>query len=423
MLVIGRGVNGSLMHDPSLPTTLLSAQLRRYASRVTPTPRSTPSDATHTGHHHPGPAGPPGGRAHGHGHGHSHEQAEEDHHHDHAHGSGWWGRVKHALLPHSHDHTEAIQTAQQASAIGIRAAWISLAGMGATAVLQIVIVWLSGSMALLADTVHNLGHLATTIPLIIAFRLGRRGPTRQYSYGFRRAEDLVGLLIGAVIALSAGLIIWESIRALTTQPDMTHLGWVLSAAVVGAAGNEIVARYRIRAGRRIGSAALIAEGQHARTDALTSLAVILGVLGAWVGLPWVDPAIGLVIAAVVIAVLIGSMRTVVRRLMDGIETGTLDRVEATAAAVPGVRAVDQARARWSGHRLEAELTITIDQDLTITTGHEIARAVQDALRQHVPHLHQATVSLTPAAPGPTGKGPDEPPAVPVPSAGGVRRPR
>lgn len=374
------------MHDPSLPTTLLPAQLRRYASRVTLTPRPTPSDAAHTGHHH----------------GHNHEHGgQHDHNHDHPRASRWWGRAKHALIPHSHDHTEAIQTTEQTSAIGIRAAWISLAGMGATAVLQIVIVWLSGSMALLADTVHNLGHLATTIPLIIAFRLGRRGPTRQYSYGFRRAEDLVGLLIGAVIALSAGLIIWESLRALTTQRDMTHLGWVLSAAVVGAAGNEIVARYRIRAGRRIGSAALIAEGQHARTDALTSLAVVLGVLGAWVGLPWVDPVIGLVIAAVVIAVLISSMRTVVRRLMDGIEPGTLDRVESAAAAVPGVLAVDQARARWSGHRLEAELTITIDRALTITTGHEIARAVQDVLRHHVPHLDRATVSLTPAAPRPT----------------------
>src|SRR5699024_9109903 len=182
---------------------------------------------------------------------------------------------------------EAVRTAEEASAIGLRAAWISLVGMGATAALQIVIVALSGSVALLADTLHNLGHLATTIPLIIAFRLGRRAPTRRYSYGFRRAEDLVGLLIGAVIALSAGLIVWESVRALTGTADMTHLGWVLAAALVGAAGNELVAIYRIRAGRRIGSAALIAEGQHARTDALTSLAVAIGVIGAWFGLPWI----------------------------------------------------------------------------------------------------------------------------------------
>ncbi|MFB9074752.1 cation diffusion facilitator family transporter [Citricoccus parietis] len=272
--------------------------------------------------------------------------------------------------------------------------------MGATALLQIVIVWLSGSVALLADTMHNLGHLATTIPLIIAFRLGRRVPTRRYNYGLRRAEDLVGLLIGAVIALSAALIVWESVRALTTQRELTHLGWVLAAAIVGAAGNELVARYRIRAGRRIGSAALIAEGQHARTDALTSLAVVLGVIGAWLGLPWVDPVIGLFIAAVIVVVLVGSMRTVVRRLMDGIEPGTLDSVEETAAAVPGVVSVGCARARWTGHRLEVDLDIAVDSTLTVETAHGIAHAVEDGLRGHVPHLQQATIHLTPA-PTPT----------------------
>lgn len=304
-------------------------------------------------------------------------------------------------MPHSHDHTEAIQTAEQASSLGIRAAWVSLAGMGGTALLQIVIVWLSGSVALLADTLHNLGHLATTIPLIIAFRLGRRAPTRRYSYGYRRAEDLVGLLIGAVVALSAALIVWESVRALTVPRDMTHLGWVLAAALVGAAGNEVVAVYRIRAGRRIGSAALVAEGQHARTDALTSLAVVLGVIGAWLGLPWVDPLVGLAIAAVVVAVLIGSMRTVLRRLMDGIDPGTLDQVEETAAAVSGVLAVHRARARWSGHHLEADLDICVDRALTVEAGHRIADTVETSLRQSVPHLQRATIHVMPATSGVT----------------------
>lgn len=328
------------------------------------------------GHHH----------EHRHGHGH-------DHGHDHA--GGFWARVRHALTPHSHDHTEAIQTAEEASRTGIRAAWISLVGMGATAALQIVIVWLSGSIALLADTLHNLGHLATTIPLLLAFRLGRRAPTRRYSYGFRRAEDLVGLLIGAVIALSAVLIIIESIRALTDPRDMTHLGWVLAAAIIGAVGNEAVATYRIRAGRRIGSAALIAEGHHARTDALTSLAVVVGVIGAWAGLPLLDPAIGLVIAAVIVAVLISSMRTVIRRLMDGVDDGTLDRVDAVAAAVPGVRDVSRSRARWSGHRMEADLDVVVDPDLTLRAGHGIAEEVHSALVRGVPHLERATVHVVP----------------------------
>ena len=327
---------------------------------------------------------------HGHGHGHGHGH---DHPHDHVHGTSAWARIRHALTLHSHDHGEAIRTAEESSAIGIRAAWISLAGMGATALLQIVIVALSGSVALLADALHNLGHLATTIPLIIAFRLGRRAPTRRYSYGFRRAEDLAGLLIGAVIALSAALIVWESVTALTTARDMSHLGWVLAAAVIGAAGNEMVARYRIRAGRRISSAALIAEGQHARTDALTSLAVIIGVLGAWMGLPWIDPVIGLGIAVMVVLVLISSMRTVTHRLMDGVEPGTLDRIE-TAAAVPGVLAVSGARARWIGHRLEAEVSVQVDPALSVGSSQLLVDRIEERLQQELPHLDRAGVLVT-----------------------------
>lgn len=328
-----------------------------------------------------------------------HDEPTHDHHgHDHGHGhdQGRWARVRHSLTPHSHDHTESIQSAEESSREGIRAAWVSLAGMGATAILQIVIVALSGSIALLADTVHNLGHLVTTIPLIIAFRLGRRAPTRRYSYGYKRAEDLVGLFIGLVIAASAGLIIWESVRALTQPRELTHLGWVLAAALIGAAGNEVVARYRIRTGRRIGSAALIAEGHHARTDALTSLAVIIGVAGAWAGLPQVDAIIGLVIAAVIIAVLIASMRTVVRRLMDGVDDGTLERVEAEAAGVEGVIAIDRCRARWLGHRLEADLDISVSPDLSLQEGHAIAHQVHHALVQRIPHLDRATVHVNPA---------------------------
>lgn len=329
---------------------------------------------------------------------HTHDPAFDTHreHHDHHHRPGVWGRIRHALVPHGHDHSDAIQTAEEASTIGIRAAWISLAGMAATALLQIVIVWLSGSVALLADTLHNLGHLATTIPLILAFRLGRRAATRRYPYGFRRAEDLVGLLIGAVIALSAAVIVWESVNALTTGRDMSHLGWVMAAALVGAAGNEVVARYRIRAGRRIGSAALIAEGQHARTDALTSLAVMLGVVGAWAGLPWVDPVIGLLIAVVIIAVLVSSMRTVLRRLMDGVEPSTLDLIETTAGGVDGVLRIEAARARWTGHRLHAEVDVAAARGLSFEAGHDVAARVRAALRAHVPHLEQATVQLVPA---------------------------
>lgn len=301
-----------------------------------------------------------------HDHDHDHDHQHDHHGHDHEHDHSLLGRLRHALVPHSHDHADSVPDSEEASEIGIRAAWISLAGMGVTAVLQIIIVALSGSVGLLADTVHNLGHLVTTIPLIIAFQLGRREATRRYNYGFGRAEDVAGLFIGGVVALSAAVIIWESITAISDSQEMTNLGWVMAAALVGAAGNEIVASYRIRAGKRIGSAALVAEGQHARTDALTSLAVAVGVVGAWAGLAWLDPLIGLVIAAVILGVLVQTMRAVFQRLMDGVDPKVLDRAESVAGAVPGVRSVASARARWMGHRLLLEAEVTVDPALNVT---------------------------------------------------------
>jgi cation diffusion facilitator family transporter len=328
-----------------------------------------------------------------------------DHGHGHAHGHGPGprprraARLRHLLVPHSHDPADAVRTAEEASGQGIRAAWVGLAGMTATAALQLVVVAASGSVALLADTLHNLGHAATTIPLVIAFRLGRRPPGGRYSYGYRRAEDLVGLLIGLVIALSAVLIIRESVDALVHPRPLAHLGWVLAAGLVGFAGNELVAVHRIRAGRRIGSAALVAEGQHARVDGLTSLAVVLGVVGVWLGLDRADAVVGLAIGLAVLVILVASVRTVGRRLMDGVEPGLLDRMTAVAAAVPGVRAVDRVRVRWTGHRLEGDAAIGVDAGLTVAEGHAVGERVEHALLHATPHLEAVVVHLHPVVDG------------------------
>ncbi len=327
---------------------------------------------------------------HGHGHG---------DHGDHDHPAGLWGRIKHAVVPHSHDANEAIQSAEESSGVGIRAAWIGLAGMMVTAAAQLVIVAISGSIGLLADTLHNLGHAVTTIPLVIAFRIGRRAANSRYPYGYRRAEDLVGVLIGLVIAASVVLILWESINALIDPRPLTNLGWVFAAGIVGAAGNEIVAIYRIRAGRRIGSAALIAEGQHARADGLTSIAVVVGVVGVWLGFGRADAIVGLLIGFVILGILISSMRTVTRRLMDGVDPAVLEQMTTSAAGVPGVVSVDRVRARWSGHRLEGDADIAVSADLTVVEGHAVSEAVHHHLLHSVAHLESVVVHLHPVVDG------------------------
>ncbi|MFP7365589.1 cation diffusion facilitator family transporter [Corynebacterium callunae] len=323
----------------------------------------------------------------GHGHDHHHHDNHEDHH-DHEHGGGLAAKILHSFTPHSHDHLEQTDldtTFDEASRIGIRAAWISLIGMGITAIVQLIIVYLSGSVALLADTIHTLGHLATTIPLIIAFHISRRPATRNYTYGFGRAEDLVGLVIGAAIAVSVAIILWESLIALSHPRDLSHSWWVIAAAIVGAIGNEAVAMYRIRAGKRIGSAALVAEGYHARADALTSLAVILGVLGSMAGLHWIDPLIGLFIAFAITAVLYSSMRTVLRRLMDGVEDSVLDNIDrALHSFAPGLK-VNSIRARWSGHQLLADIELPCDTPANTVM-------LSDHLYRTVPHLFEVRIS-------------------------------
>ncbi|WP_068324000.1 cation diffusion facilitator family transporter [Janibacter terrae] len=328
------------------------------------------------------------------------------HHHDHGHGDhshddGLWARVKHAVVPHAHDANDAIQSAEESAREGIRTAWIGLAGMMATAVAQIIIVWLSGSIALLADTIHNIGHAATTIPLILAFKLGRRPPTSRYPFGYRRAEDLVGLLISAVIAASIVLIVWESVDALMNPREMTHLGWVLAAGIVGFIGNETVAVYRIRSGRRIGSAALIAEGQHARADGWTSLAVVAGAVGVLLGFERADAIAGLLIAVAITGVLISSLRVIVRRLMDGIEPTIIEEIRSAAAAIPGVRDVEQVRARWTGHRMEADAVIHVDPHLDVIQAHQIADEVEHAMRSTCHNLDNVSVHIHPALVVPT----------------------
>lgn len=359
-------------------------------------PHPHPHDDGHgrgEGHDHPHPHDHDHGDGDGHDHPHPHDHG---HGHDHIHGTGFWAQLKHAITPHSHDASEAIQTAEEARSDGIRTAWIGLVGMLAVAAAQVFIVAISGSVGLLADTVHSLGHAVTTIPLIIAFKIGARQATKRYPYGYRRAEDLVGILICLVIFASAMIILYESIDALTNPRPLTNLVWVFAAGVVGFLGNEIVAIYRIRGGKRIGSAALIAEGQHARADGFTSLAVAVGIAFAWWGYPQVDAIVGLFIALVILGIMVSSLRQVIRRLMDGVDPSTIDQLKKVVAAVPGVQGIGQTRARWSGHRISAETVVEIDPTLSVSSGHEVVEAVQQAVRTTVRHVDDVFVEIRPA---------------------------
>lgn len=321
---------------------------------------------------------------------------EPDHgQHGHDHGSGLLARLR-ALAPHSHDVADQLDDALATSERGIRTTKLTLTILLGTALIQLAIALVSGSVALFADTIHNVADAMTSIPLWIAFVLGRRAQSRAFPYGYRRSEDLAGIFIVLMIAASAVWIGWESVRRLLDPVPMQHTGWVFAAGIIGVAGNELAAMLRIRTGRRIGSAALVADGYHARTDTFASLAVIVAVIGTWLGLPILDPLIGLLITGLILWILKSTTVQVVRRLMDGVDPDTLVRIEQTARAVDGVHDVGIVRARWSGHRLLAEVNITVDGHRTLIEAHDIGEQVRHRLLHDIPHLEDAWIHTNPA---------------------------
>ena len=290
---------------------------------------------------------------------------------------------------------DKVDAAMESSAEGMRALWISLAVLAATTVIQAIVVALSGSVALLGDTLHNAADALTAVPLGIAFVLGRRPPTRRYTYGYGRAEDLAGIAIVATIAASSIAAGYAAIERLMNPHEVTNLWAVAIAALVGFAGNELVARYRIQVGRKIGSAALVADGLHARTDGFTSLAVLIGVGGVAIGWKWADPVVGLLITVAILAVLRQAAREVYRRLMDAIDPALIDQAEATLRATAGVLDVGQVRMRWIGHQLRAECEVIVDAASSAVAAHTVAVDAEHALIHAIPRLSAALVHADP----------------------------
>lgn len=318
------------------------------------------------------------------------------HHHGHARGGKVGRALREVFAPHSHDAGDSIDDAMESSAAGIRAVKISLLVLGATATVQILIVVVSGSVALLADTIHNFSDALTAIPLWIAFALSAKAATRRYTYGFGRAEDLAGLFVVAMIGLSAIVAGVESVRRLIDPVAIDHVGWVAAAGLVGFIGNELVAVYRIRVGRRIGSAALVADGLHARTDGFTSLAVLFGAAGVALGYPLADPLIGLVITVAILAVLRTAVRDVFRRLMDAVDPALVDAAETALAAEHAVIEVHSVKMRWIGHHLHADAQLEIDPATSLAEAHRIAHDAEHTLIHVVPKLSSAFVRAYPA---------------------------
>lgn len=307
---------------------------------------------------------------------------EDDAAHGHAHG--------HEEAHHGHTHgviDPSIATTER----GIWAIKWSFVILAITAALQICVVLATGSIALLADTIHNVADATTAIPLWIAFRLAQRKPTATFTYGYGRVEDLAGVAIVSVILFSALVAGYQSIERILHPQPVEGLGWVTLAGLIGFLGNEAVAIFRIRIGREINSAALIADGYHARTDGLTSLAVVAGALGVWLGFPLADPIVGLLITIAILGIVWQSAKAVLVRMLDGVDPTVTNEIRHAATHVAGVRRILDVKARWLGHQLHADLAVLVDGGLTIAEGDRIAEALKAEMKAHIPTLSAANV--------------------------------
>ena len=309
------------------------------------------------------------------------QTATAHHHHGHHHDHG-----------HSHTHG-AIDPAIATSERGLWAVKWSLVGLLITACLQAGVFWLSGSVALLADLIHNIGDALTALPLGVAFIIGRRKPTERFAYGYGRLEDLAGLAVVGVVLVSALITAYESVDRFYRPQPLHHLGALAAAACIGFIGNEIVALFRMKVGREINSAALVADGQHAMADGLVSLAVLCSAIGVGLGYTWADPVIGLVITGVLLKIVWESGQTIFTRLLDGVEPDVIAEIYHAAEHGVPVNNIREVRARWLGHRLDVELAIAVPGHSTLNTEQVLIEKVRSQLQQHIPYLGRVAIQL------------------------------
>lgn len=339
-------------------------------------------------------------------HEHHHEDSQHDHdHHGHGHdhdhsGGGLLSRTNHFLSEvfgwHSHDAAESVDSALEADSRGRRALWISLGALLVTSAVQAAIFILTSSVALLGDTLHNLADALTAVPLLVAFWLLRKPANDRYTYGYGRAEDLAGLFVVLTVMMSAILAASTAVERLIHPAHVSHLGVLAAGGLVGFIGNELVARYRIKVGRQIGSAALVADGLHARTDGFASLAVVLSAAGLALGWTWADPVVGIVIAIAIIGVLKSVVQQVGARLLDAVDPALVSSARAALLSVDGIQTVDAIKLRWVGHNLFAEADVTVPGHLSLIQGHDLAHHAEDHLLEALPRLRATTVHVGPA---------------------------
>ena len=283
-----------------------------------------------------------------------------------------------AAFPLAHGRDDAGERRQANRAVAV-----SAVGLGVTGLVELLLAVLTGSVGLLGDAIHNLSDVSTSAVVFLGFRLSRRPPTEKYPYGMERAEDLAGVGIAVVVWASAVFAGFESVRKLIEHGHTAHVTVGMAGAVLGIIGNQVVARYKLRVGRRINSATLISDARHSWLDALSSAGALAGLVAVASGQSWGDPVAGLAVTVFICHVGYEISKDVVRRLADGVDPAVIATAESAAGAVPGVIHA-HARARWTGRTLRVEIEGWVDPDLTAREADALGRLVAGDLSRQLP---------------------------------------
>ena len=270
-----------------------------------------------------------------------------------------------------------------------RAIGLSAVGLGITGLVELAFALLSGSVGLLGDALHNLSDTSTSAAVWLGFRVSKRPANASHTYGFERAEDLAGLGVALVIWGSAVFAAIASYHKLVEHGRTTHLGLAMAAAVIGMIGNQLVSRYKLRVGRKIQSATLIADARHSWLDSISSLGALVGLVAVAAGAKWGDPVAGFAITLFIGHVGWEVTGEILRHLMDSVDPEVITDAERAVNLVPDVRHA-HVRARWMGRTLLVEVDGFILAGTAIEDAETVGREVEAAVLAAVPQARAVT---------------------------------
>lgn len=282
-----------------------------------------------------------------------------------------------------------------------RATLLGLAVNSALGVVKLVGGLVGNSFALLSDAVNSLGDSLTSIVVLFALRVAQRPPDAEHPYGHTRAEGIAATNVAVVIILSALLVAWEALQRLGT-PHAPPPVWTLWIAGLNVLIKESLYQYKVRVGRRVGSAAVIANAWDHRSDALCSSAVLIGLaVVRWggPGLSWADQAAALVVVLAITWTGVRLFCNSASELMDPqADPQLVAEVRRVAEQLPGVRAVEKLWVRKTGLEYLADIHIEVDEHLSVAEGHRIGHHVKDRLLASFPAVRDVLVHLEPYPP-------------------------